>query len=138
MARVNLAGSDEAPLLVELYCKALRAAAMHKEACAEERRDELIRLLEGRCMDQAFWIMRDDKGPFALAHFERERNEIVTVVVRDDMERKGVATELVRALQAKENFLKGLPVTRGGKALLQKCGFVPEQTGPYWSWRRTC
>ena len=86
---------------------------MHRGACAEERRDELIEWLRDRCIDGDFWVMRDEKGPFGLAHFERANSEIITVVVRDGMERKGVATELVRAIQAKENFLKGIPVTPG-------------------------
>ena len=138
MAQVDAANSDEAPLLIELYCKALRATGMDKEACAEESREEFIKWLEGRCIDRAFWVMRDEKGPFALAHFEREDNEIITVVVRDDMERRGFAKELIQTLQANENFLKAIPATRRGKALLKKCGFVPEQRGgPYWCWTST-
>ena len=139
MAQVDAANSDEAPLLIELYCKALRATGMDKEACAEESREEFIKWLEGRCIDRAFWVMRDEKGPFALAHFERE-DEIITVVVRDDMERREFAKELIQTLQANENFLKAIPATRRGKALLKKCGFVPEQRGDhlvldeYWCW----
>jgi N-acetylglutamate synthase-like GNAT family acetyltransferase len=80
--------------------------------------------------------MRNEKGPFALAHFERHRSEIISVVVRDDMEGKDFATQLVQTLQATEDFLKVLPVTRRGKALAKKCGFVENKSDSYWYWQR--
>jgi hypothetical protein len=134
MASICLATASEAPSLVELYCKALKVAAMDKGPCAEERRKELIEWLARHCTEGKIFVLRD--GPVALAHYEAVKSEVVTVVVRDNMERKGVATKLVGALQARASFLKAVPISRGGKALLAKTGFAPEEAeAPYWVWR---
>lgn len=137
MADVIQSDPADADQLVELYCKGLRAAGMDKDACAAERRDEFVKWLADRCAAGSLWIMRDDKGPLALAHFEKDKDTIVSVVVRDDVAGKGVATALVNALQCRVNFLKAIPVTRGGTALLKKCEFIDQSKSEgYWLWRR--
>jgi predicted GNAT family acetyltransferase len=113
MASICLATASEAPSLVELYCKALKVAAMDKGPCAEERRKELIEWLARHCTEGKIFVLRDENGPVALAHYEAVKSEVVTVVVRDNMERKGVATKLVGALQARASFLKAFQSRAG-------------------------
>jgi hypothetical protein len=70
-------------------------------------------------------------------HVEPETNEIVSVVVRDVEERKGLAATPVTSAQ--DQFeLRAVPVTRGGIGLMKKCGFVaPSERGAHWEWRRS-
>jgi N-acetylglutamate synthase-like GNAT family acetyltransferase len=53
--------------------------------------------------------MRDDAGPLALGHYEPDKAELVTVVVRDSMESRGYGTEMLKALMAQNPDLKIRP-----------------------------
>lgn len=135
MKEPRLANSGDAPQLVELYCKALKAAGMDKKRCAQENRAEFIHWLKTQCTNDKFWILEDANGPSALVHYVPEETKIITVVVRDDIANRGVATRIIKFFQKKEDFLKAIPVSRNGKALLKKCGFIEDDRNtPYWCW----
>jgi len=55
----------------------------------------------------------------------RARDQHLRLVTRDDMERNGYAKRMLQALVVQHPSLKIRPVTRGGKALAEKSGFVP-------------
>lgn len=132
----QLALPEDAPQLVELYCKALKSAAMDKGPCAEENRPAFIQWLRDLCTQQKLWIIDDNGVPVALMHLEPDKSEIVSVVTKDGSERKGLAATLIESAQAREKYLTGIPVTRGGKGLMTKCGFVSRGLNESnWDWR---
>lgn len=79
----QLALPKDAQQLVELYCKALKAAAMDKGPCAEENRTAFIEWLRNLCTQHKLWIIVQDGVPVALMHLETEKSEIVSVVTKE-------------------------------------------------------
>lgn len=137
MHEIMLATQEDVPQLLGLYCKALRAAAMDTVPCSEGKRDDFIKWLAERCESQHFWVAREQLNPLpiALMEFDADKNEIISIVVCDEMERKGIATFMIKKFQEREASLRAIPVSRGGKALLRKCNFI--DAGNHWIWRRS-
>jgi hypothetical protein len=126
MENVVKATPGEAAELVELYRKAFRKTGF-AALCTDEKREKLLAWLKRRCEEGKIWIMRDENGPVTLGHYEPDKDEVISVVTRDDMEGNGYAERMLKALIVQYPSLKVRPVTRGGKALAKKCGFVPSE-----------
>lgn len=135
MNKPRLARIEEAAQLIDLYCKGLKAAGMDKGRCEEENRAKFLMCLEQCIKKDEFWIIDDGGAPASLMHLIPAENEIVSVVTRDGKEKKGFAQALVRSAQERSNYLTGIPVSRGGRGLLDKCGFAPcSKHKPNWCW----
>lgn len=126
MGKVIKAGAADASRLADLYAKGFEKTGFKKYA-APERRGELVTWIETLCKDGKLWFISDDQGPITLGHYEPEKDEVITIVTRDGMERQGHATTLLQQLTSAHPALKVRPVTRGGKALAARCGFSPSK-----------
>ncbi|MRU17067.1 hypothetical protein FDP25_16625 [Roseovarius sp. A21] len=129
MQKIMKAKTKDAAHLAQLYAKALRATGFARQA-SEEGRDELVQWLEQRCSEKEIWVRTDEHGPTALGHFDESKNEVITVVTRDDIEGNGEATAMLRFLAERYPSVRVRPVTKGGKAVASKCGFVPSIDDP--------
>lgn len=123
---------EELELLAELYSKQLSATGFG--SCSEPgKRDALISLVKSLCEEKKLWVISDSIGPITLGHYEPDLAHVVAVVTRDDMERKGYGTRMLRALTILDPLVKVCPVTSSGKALARKCGFFPrDEDDPFW------
>lgn len=126
MGDVVKAKAEDAPGLGELYAKAFDKTGF-KEFASLEKRDQLIEWLRPLCEAGKLWFIRDDKGPVCIGHYEPEKGEVITIATRDGAERNGYGEKMLRALMSEYPGLKVRPVTRGGKALAEKCGFAPDK-----------
>lgn len=126
MHEVERATSKDASRLADLYGKAFRKTGFAQFA-TEEAREELVSWINEHCEAGRLWFANDDNGPVALAHYDADKVELVTIVTRDGSERKGHAERLFRFLLAKYPSLKVRPVTKGGEALAKKLGFAPSK-----------
>lgn len=121
-----LATAADAQALAELYAKALKKTGF-KEIADPEKRDELVASIENLCSAKELWFFADGQGPITFGHYDSEKDEVITISTRDNMERHGYATKMLRALIAIFQTLKVRPVTRGGEAVAKKCGFRPSK-----------
>jgi hypothetical protein len=126
MEEIIKATAENAQQLAGLYRKAFEEIGF-REFTTPEKRGELITWLQELGEAGKLWFITDDQGPVTFAHYEADKDEVITIATRDDMERKGYAKRILRALVVKYPTLKLRPVTSGGKAIAAKCGFVPSQ-----------
>ncbi|WP_299913061.1 hypothetical protein [uncultured Paracoccus sp.] len=124
MEEIAQARTEDATSLADLYAKAFESTGF-KEFALPEKRGELIVWLEGLCGAGKLWFSRDDAGVVSLGHYEPDKDEVVTIATRDGMEGNGHATTMLRKLASIYPTSKVRPVTRGGKAVAERCGFSP-------------
>ncbi len=122
MADIKTAELKDAASLADLYAKVLEKTGF-KAYAAPENRTRLIAWLESLCRDGKIIFVSDDRGPISLGHYDHEKSEVVAIVTRDDMERQGYGAAILEEFVSAHPTLKLRPVTRGGRALAQKCGF---------------
>lgn len=134
MGEIIQAKPDDASCLAALYAKAFESTGF-KEFAAPERREELVDWLKGLCAGGKVWFSGDADGPIVLGHYDADKNEVVTIATRDDVEGKGYATALLNKLVALYPSVSVRPVTRGGQSVARKCGFSPS-TGDTSLWVR--
>lgn len=120
---------EYASQLAELYAKGLARTGFTGYSSLETRA-AFVEWLYGLCDQGAIWIIPDENGPVTLAHYDREKDEIVIVVTRDGMERQGYARSILRSLSEKHPSAKVRPVTKGGEAIARSSGFSPSRDDP--------
>jgi len=133
MVEIKRAAPKDAACLADLYAKVLRSTGFN--ACASpEKRSELIAWLESLCRDSQLLFVGDDQGPISLGHYDHEKGEVVAIVTRDGMERRGYGAAILEEFASAYPTLKLRPVTRGGRALAEKCGFsVSKDDASVWA-----
>lgn len=133
VGEIELAKAEDAEDLAALYAKVFLKTGF-KDIASEEKRNELVVWLRDHCAAGRIWFIRDEEGPLTLAHYDADKNEVITIATRDGMERKGSGARMFKALCAKFPTLRVQPVTRGGKALAKKFGFsASEKDECVWS-----
>lgn len=131
---VRKAISSEADALYDLYAKALRSCGMQK--CCEDR-VQFVAWLASECEAGKITVIEKEAEIVALMNVDAEKSELITVVVKDGLERQGLAHRLVETAQANADYLKTIPATRGGKGLVTKCGFTSKgRDEMHWEWSR--
>lgn len=113
------AKTNDAARLAQLYAKALRATGFARQA-SEEERDGLVQRVEECCSKREIWVKADEHGPTVVGHLDESKNEVVTVVTRDDVEGNGEATVMLRYLVERYPSVRVRPVTKGGRAVASR------------------
>lgn len=124
MRKIILADPDDSECLSDLYAKAFKATGFAEKA-ALENRDRLVLWLRELCAERKIWLRRDAKGPTVLGHFDDDKNEVITIVTRKDVEGSGEATAMLQHLVDRSPSVRVRPVTSGGRSVARKCGFSP-------------
>lgn len=124
MQKIKQADPDDAARLAALYAKAFKATAF-KEFAVKEKRSELVLWMKDLCEKGKIWLRCDAEGPIVLGHFDEKKDEVITIVTRDNMEGQGEATAMLKYLVVLHPSLIVRPVTKGGQSVARKSGFSP-------------